>query len=343
MSWAEHNCQEVIESLCKNCIENQLLCKKYCCTHSIIQASYITNEFDIHESDLIKKVFLEMKSDNKISKIIESYRRFKSEFYEILQNQIVKKSLIEDYALDALLLKLTEACLIKKGFYITEDKFLQIKIRVAELSLSIEKLNSDLDDKKKELDALNSSINLKLNQFREKGNELNSVIQELNSKFENKAKEVENLSISITEKEKEIQYLNSVNQEKDMQNKEKNQLLENYNSELVEIECSVQNIQKFETILNKHQSQTSEKKKRKKELETIFERREREDKERKERGKWDIKERELSEDREKIALKEKEFERKMKEIREKDKKERREMKEREALELKEKQVKFEFY
>ena len=121
MSCNEHGCQERNESSSKSFIENQIICQNDFHTDSIIPVSYITEALEIEEMDLIKRVSLEMKIDKNISKVMESYQRFKSEFHEFVQKQVLKieSSQIEDVAFDAFILKLVQAYIINKGSYIS--------------------------------------------------------------------------------------------------------------------------------------------------------------------------------------------------------------------------------
>lgn len=257
MSCIEHGCEEAVELLCKKYLEIQLFCKNNCHTHSIKSVCQFTKALEMDESDLINKVLLEMKIGSKISKAVQSYQRYKSEFHETLQKQIltINNTQIDDYALHAFLSKLAEERIIKKGFYIPEDKIWQIKMREKEFDLSIEKLNKELDEKKFELEALNSSINLKIDKYKEKENELSLALQEVSKKLENKANEVENLNNLMTEKEKEIHNLNFKIQEKDIQIKFKDQQTKNYNSSIGGLEYTIQDIEKVQLILNKIKNQ----------------------------------------------------------------------------------------
>ena len=213
MSCSKENCQEAVKYLYRDCIEAKFFCK----IHSEEQNSNIIKALDDTELDLIKILLKEMKIDDKISKVMKTYKDFQIEFFKKLKEQIktLKENQTEDYAFDndAFLLKLTEAFLINKGSFLSQDKLSQIKKREADLTSTNEKLNKDLEEEKKKIDG-----------FTEK-------IKELNDKFESKAKEVEN-------KEKEIQNLNSQIKERELEIKNIDQEFKIYSSVLKQLKSS---------------------------------------------------------------------------------------------------------
>ena len=71
MSCANENCQEIVEYLCKDCIETQFLCKNHYEAHTEVPNSHKIKKLENIELDLMYNFLKEMKIDHKISEVMK--------------------------------------------------------------------------------------------------------------------------------------------------------------------------------------------------------------------------------------------------------------------------------